>query len=712
MKTILSMVSVMVIILAMITFNLVSCSGAGGGGGVEGDVEEPPPSGTASGADNVPVFWLYYSNGWGESTSVQETSDHGFIVSGSRPNASDTGQVTFFAKTDSLGVVTWEKTLTGLNEKINSIRQTTDGGYIMAERIDNDICLPSKTCLSLVRTSATGTVLWRNATVTSSLGGGAPGGGAYAARQVADGFVMVGSGKDQYVTIVKTDQNGTTSWVCSLPTPSHNGWEVGFDVEQTADGGFIIAGVYNGANGAELGLFKTDASGVLQWNTHYGPGEAYAVRQTADGYVLAGRTAMRTFGGSDPADAIIIKTDLNGNEVWRRTFGGTEDDEAHSVTLSQDGGYVLTGTTRSFGGTVTQSEAYLWDDMYLIKLDRDGKTVWQKVKGVRAPGNDHGNEIATVSDGGFIVAGASGAMAMLAKFDKNGDTVNLGDRDLTITVPDVSGIIKSTNAVEVAAAGAIGINDPHDVGANSLDLLIAKLKNALVSDYCSSGSYSFSPDPSPSISTATPYMLTFTDCVSSAVTQTLNGSAIITIDSMSAGSELITDTYSVQATLSSLTIAITESGTLSSTITGGMRFSRTATNGDFVELAQSIDSPATKLTISETEGTTTRTRVLGPFSLHDSVTTGSYSYGAVNDTFTVVDTAPSVATVSFAGTVLVPVQGTGLGNAPSSGSFQMIASDNSKLTATITNGVAAIAIDTNADGAIDGTISAAWDVLN
>jgi len=206
------------------------------------------------------------------------------------------------------------------------------------------------------------------------------------------------------------------------------------------------------------------------------------------------------------------------------------------------------------------------DDIYLIKLDRDGNTVWQKVKGVRPPGNDHGNEIAAVSDGGFIVAGASGATAMLAKFDKNGDTVNLGDADLTITVPAVSGIIKFTNAVEVAAAGAIGIKDPHDVGANSLDLLIAKLRNEPVVDYCSSGTYSFSPDPSPSISTATPYTLTFANCVSSAASQTLNGSAIITIDSVSAGS-LDTDNYTVQATLSSLDIAITETATLSSTIT-------------------------------------------------------------------------------------------------------------------------------------------------
>jgi len=94
------------------------------------------------------------------------------------------------------------------------------------------------------------------------------------------------------------------------------------------------------------------------------------------------------------------------------------------------------------------------------------------------------------------------------------------------------------------------------------------------------------------------------------------------------------------------------------------------------------------------------------------VTAGAFSYGAVNDTFTVLTTAPSVATISFDGKVLAPMLSAGLGVAPSSGSFQMIATDNSKLTATITNSVAAIAIDTNADGTVDGTMSTAWELLD
>jgi len=94
--------------------------------------------------------------------------------------------------------------------------------------------------------------------------------------------------------------------------PTNNSWEVGYDVEQTSDGVLSLPGFITAPS---LEYFKTDKDGLLLWNAHYGPGEAFCVRQTADGYVLAGRTTVLMFGDHGPADAIIIKTDLNGKEV-------------------------------------------------------------------------------------------------------------------------------------------------------------------------------------------------------------------------------------------------------------------------------------------------------------------------------------------------------------------------------------------------------------
>ncbi len=123
-----------------------------------------------------------------------------------------------------------------------------------------------------------------------------------------------------------------------------------------------------------------------------------------------------------------------------------------------------------------------------------------------------------------------------------------------------------------------------------------------------------------------------------------------------------------------------------------------------------MPSPAT-LTYSETEGGVTRTRVVGSFALSDSVAsygTGSYSFGAAGETATVdPGTISGVLTV----TVLQPMQGTSLGNAPASGSFRITAQDNSRVTATITSTGVMLAIDTDADGKDDGTISTTWDFL-
>jgi hypothetical protein len=141
--------------------------------------------------------------------------------------------------------------------------------------------------------------------------------------------------------------------------------------------------------------------------------------------------------------------------------------------------------------------------------------------------------------------------------------------------------------------------------------------------------------------------------------------------------------------------------TLTNTITGSMTFSRQAMNGNLAEISQSVPA-APALTFQESDG---HTRVMGSFIMHDSINAaGMYSYGITADSAT-VDSGLGPLTVK----VNTPIQGTSLGAAPASGIFQITAADTSQLTATVTNGVAALAVDTNGDGTIDGTISVQWD---
>jgi hypothetical protein len=441
--------------------------------------------------------------------------------------------------------------------------------------------------------------------------------------------------------------------------------------------------------------------------------QAYSVAVAPDGFVLAGTRGL--VSGQPPAlgplDALVIKTDQSGNETWRRTYGGADQDEARAVVLTKNNDYLVMGYTQSYGGTVNPTYPWEYQDVFLIKLDASGNTLWQKVKGNRPMGSDFGGAGGSVSDGGFVVTGSSGGNVLLAKFDQNGDNINLGATDLTITIPGTMGTINFGNAVDVASAGVTSIKSARDVGATTVDLLIATLKGDSVSNFCTGGgSYAVSPVPTLPLSVpSATFTLSFSGCQTGPVgdATTLDGSAAFIVTSVSGGNDITTATYTVETKITSINItAASTAETLSNTITGNMLFARQATNNNLAEISQSIPA-AQALTFQESDGTTTRTRIMGSFIMHDSVTAAGYSYGIAADSAT-VDSGLGPLTVM----VNTPIQGTSLGTAPASGSFQVTAADMSQLTATITNGVAALAIDTNGDGTIDGNVSAPWDFLD
>jgi hypothetical protein len=196
--------------------------------------------------------------------------------------------------------------------------------------------------------------------------------------------------------------------------------EAGNSVQQTLDGGYIVIGSTRsfGAGAWDIYLLKLDASGNISWEKTLGGRDwdrGNSVQQTSDGgYVVAGQT--RSFGAGK-YDVYLSKTDRNGNQLWEKTFGGAEDDAGHSVLQVSDGGYIILGYTESFGSGSS--------DVYLIKTNALGDMEWEKVFGGEA--GDWGWSVKRTADNGFIIAGTTKSFGVsvndiyLVKTDSFGD---------------------------------------------------------------------------------------------------------------------------------------------------------------------------------------------------------------------------------------------------------------------------------------------------
>jgi len=361
---------------------------------------------------------------------VRLTSDGGYIVAGIRWSSSTVSFDAFLIKTSSLGNLQWVRTYGGTSwDEARSVQQTSDGGYIVAGWTES-FGLGLRDVL-LIKTDANGNVQW------AKIYGGIYDDRAYSVQQTSDGGYIVAGATESFgagsydVFLIKTDANGNVQWA---KTYGGTGTERAFSVQQTSDGGYIVAGQTTsfGAGYNDVFLIKTDANGNVQWAKTYGGTNddwASSVQQTSDGgYILAGWT---TSFGAGWRDIFLIKTDANGNVQWAKTYGGTGWDEAGSVRQTPDGGYIVASVTYSFGSGS--------GDVFLIKTDASGNLQWAKTYG--GIYDDRGYSVQRTSDGGYIVVGIVGSFGagdwdvFLIKTDANGNIGSCGIvRNVTPTV--------------------------------------------------------------------------------------------------------------------------------------------------------------------------------------------------------------------------------------------------------------------------------------
>ncbi|TET22424.1 MAG: T9SS type A sorting domain-containing protein [Candidatus Stahlbacteria bacterium] len=306
---------------------------------------------------------------YGESESdfglyVQQTSDGGYIITGSKTSVKEGDQDVWLFKTDSQGELLWEKSY-GKDEHDYAwcVQQTSEGGYIIAGVKDyaKTGCVCPRAWL--LKTDSQGDTLW-----TRSYGGDETSGAAYYVTETSDsGYVVVGQlALDLF--LFKVNSDGDSLWT---HTHSRGDYQhVGCCLQETPDKGFIITGVSFAppeSNASKVWLLKTDSVGDTLWTHTYGEeklniGEHVSI--TSDGgYIITGG---RDYVGPGWGDLYLIKTDSEGDEEWNRTYGKTEaeTDWGNCVQQTSDGGYIIAGDTESYGAGAS--------DLWLIKTDSLG----------------------------------------------------------------------------------------------------------------------------------------------------------------------------------------------------------------------------------------------------------------------------------------------------------------------------------------------------
>lgn len=390
--------------------------------------------------------------------SVQQTMDDGYIIVGC-----SFLNVIWLIKTDSLGDTLWTKSFNNPFSSLSLItsqcvRQTTDKGYI----ITGNLFFGDASSGILIKTDSIGDSLWTKGYnfIMSSV------------QQTPDkGYIITGSDAyGDYPALCKTDSLGMVVWGKFFynTTPAGGAGGGGLSVQQLSGKGYIICGTIEDSTYHRFAfLLKTDSLGDSLWGKTYLSGEFSEVQQTMDNnYILTGYTYYQSPGGK--GEVILVKADSLGDTLWTKIFGGDSSDYGYSVQQTQDGGFIIAGSTWSFGAGK--------GDVYLIKTNSLGDTLWTKTFG----GTEYeaGSSMQQTTDGGYIVAGYTNSFgagtptffnAYLIKTDPLG-CVGIEEKDSEIMSQKLKLEISPNPAISLLNIRLLGTNKGESVNLKIYDL--------------------------------------------------------------------------------------------------------------------------------------------------------------------------------------------------------------------------------------------------
>ncbi len=301
---------------------------------------------------------------------------------------------------------TWSKAYGG-NSVARDVVQTSDGGYAFLGRTSdfgagsNDIWL--------VRLSATGDIVWEKTY------GGAGNDLGYDLLYTPDGGYLVAGASNSFsgsydIWVLKLDSSGTIEWQKTLDSGN---WDSGPFAAMAVDDGYIIAANTDvGGGNYDYVIVKLTSNGSIDWQKTYG-GSGYdylrSICATPDNcYIVAGSTQSY---GAGSGDFWALKIDASGNIVWQKAYGGTGTEQAYCPIPTSDGGYIMAGSTTSFGGFI----AHIW----VLKLDTVGNIEWEKVY-VHGT-SENPESIYQTSDNGFMLGGKTDNYMWVLRLDSAGE---------------------------------------------------------------------------------------------------------------------------------------------------------------------------------------------------------------------------------------------------------------------------------------------------
>lgn len=325
-------------------------------------------------------------------------------------------------KMNSKSNLLWQKTFGGeRTEEAKAVRVTRDGGFLIVGYTDSQNTTKGEKDFYIVRLDAVGTKLWEK-----SFGGTGNDIATSAVVLRDSSFLIAGETGSQNGNVTK-NRGGIDYWVIRLDKKGNFVWEKTFggpgndnlySIEPTADGNFLLVGSSDMAGGdvppiqgkTDLFLVKIDAKGNTLWQKTYG-GDGFdipfdaATAITQDGPMLIAGTTTSSSGDISAihgaSDVFIAAVDQSGALLWKKSYGGSGEDGANSISAVYDGNFLISGTTRSKDQDILENKGGY--DAWLFKVDPKGNMLWSKTTGGK--GTDQFLQAKEIPGGDFIVIG-------------------------------------------------------------------------------------------------------------------------------------------------------------------------------------------------------------------------------------------------------------------------------------------------------------------